>query len=782
MTQVIDPEAMSATLDVKSSPEHTEYGHWIPADRYLGERGNSFGMQPHETGCNFAVRGGANIQLIDVWVPDPSDPRRPDVRFRLHPSETTSDGATIFTGSLPFQVGDIYTLHALDRNNPDSYKTPLLDPYAKSITRFGYPDHPESPYGCVVMPEVDNSERPGHVHIDPSDRIIYEAHIVDTTKLNPDIPEELRGTYAGFAHPANIEYLKSLGVTTVEIQPIQQSFTEQILVERGVLNHWKYSTAGYHSADESLASDQTPGGPDAEVRGMVDALHTAGFEVVLDVVYNHTAEGAMTYRNDRGELTANPTYSLRGLDNAGYYTDTFWGEDGVEHYRDTTGCGNMIDTAKPAARQLVRDSIVRWYKDIGFDGFRYDLAASVGDDGFYGELLKDPELEGCVHFAEPWDFGERGRVNFTKLGIPEWSDEYRDGVRDFWGKGPKALGRLAYWMAGSFDSKSVVNIIDAHDGQTMLDITTYEGKYNDANREPGNNGTDDNHSYNHGHEGPTDDAEINRRRLKTVRNMAYTLFMSRGTPMFVSGDEVLHTKRGNNNTYCRPITPDEGEPDIHSIPFENLTPEQEAMKHTLAQLAILRKRSTIGEQGVTMGRLKHTPTDEKQDGTTHTDIIDERGVDWFGNDGVRLHGKEGWDTARVMGMYSSGRAGNKPGASYVFYANGNPFSKEEVSLPKTIGSAGKYVLVADSSTGEIDPDGIRVLPETFTMEEGSSMIVEKIASTLPKRQVVPEALPHIEFLDPGQNLVEVDLKTKTVHTVPIVPRPAQPATGLPLAA
>lgn len=790
MTAVIGNEIFTDVEPEIIPPAGSEvYGVRTEAEPYIGDRKDALGLIKQKEGYNFSVHV-RNARGVDFCVPDPEGNHANGLRWKLKNMGQTPDGAEIWGGHIRgLMEGDLYTVRIDRENDAAGYANPLIEPRARGITRLGHPDHPDSPYFCVVLPETDVNDRPEHVHIDPSNRIIYEAHIVDTTKLNPEIPEELRGTYAGFGHPANIAHLKALGITTVELQPIQTAFTEKALVDRGVKNHWKYAPIGFNAPDEDYASDKTPGAVQQEVKEMIHKLHEAGLEVILDVVYNHTTEGQHQYADDYGNIVTSPTYSFRGLDDQGYYTDTYMGEDGLVHYIDTTGCGNMIDTNKPAARSLVKDSIAYWYEEMGFDGFRYDLASSVGDEGFYRELLADPRLKDCAHFAEPWDFGPRGRVPFAALGIPEWNDEYRDGVRDFWGKGPKSLGKLAYLMAGSFDSKNVINLIDAHDGQTWRDIVTYEGKYNHANRQPTNNGTDDNHSFNHGHEGPTDDPDINHRRWKTIRNMAFTLFMSRGTPMYVSGDENGLSKHGNNNTYSIPFTPDEGEPDIHSVPFEHLTPEEETLKPMLGKLALVRSRGTIREQGATMGRLRikedtedaELSPEEQEQRTKRAALIDECGVDWFRQDGARFRGQQDWDPARVMGMYSSGRVGDKPGSSYIFYANGNQFSDEEVALPKTIGAAGKYVLIADSSTGEIDPNGIRVMPDTFTMEEGSSMIVEKIASTLPPHEIAKEHLPTFGIIDLGHNLVEIDIYKRTQHTVPTEQQPTRRDVELPAA-
>ncbi len=476
------------------------------------------------------------------------------------------DSANVWSVSTPLlSPGVRYSVRASGPSTPGHAFDPslhLIDPYARGLSRSstgewrGYVQEPDTfDWGASQKPRV------GMDHT-----IVYEAHAKGLTKLNPDVPDDLRGTYAGLAHESTIAYLKDLGVTSVELLPVHQSVSEQRLIKQGLTNYWGYNTLNFFTPHAAYASRSAQfGGTGAvlrEFKGMVKLLHEAGLEVILDVVYNHTAE----------EGLGGPTTSLRGIDNLNYYRQTPDGE-----YIDVTGCGNSINTATPAAQRLILDSLRYWANDVQVDGFRFDLAATLGRDAeheFQPEhalllaIRDDPQLQGVKIIAEPWDVGMGGwQVGNFPDGWNEWNDGYRDRMRDFWltdigaaradGTAPNGIGSLARRLAGSahvFSQErgpmASLNFVTAHDGFTMADLTAYDQKHNVGNGENNRDGTDNNHSFNHGTEGPTTDTAIVDARSKAMRNLLGTLLLSAGIPMLTAGDEFGRTQRGNNNAYC----------------------------------------------------------------------------------------------------------------------------------------------------------------------------------------------------------------------------------------
>ncbi|MHC1560127.1 glycogen debranching protein GlgX [Actinomycetospora sp. C-140] len=402
------------------------------------------------------------------------------------------------------------------------------------------------PHGVVTAPVGGaTGARPA---VPWADTVIYETHVRDLTMRHPDVPEHLRGTYAGLAHPAVVDHLVGLGVTTVELLPVFANADEPSLLARGRRNHWGYSTLAYLAPHPRYAS--TPGREVEEFRAMVATLHTAGLEVVLDVVFNHTCEGGAD----------GPSLSWRGLDAAGWYALDARGRD-----VDLTGCGNTLDPASPLVRALTLDSLRHWVTTMGVDGFRFDLASTLGrpHGGAFdpaapllADIAADPVLSAVKLVAEPWDAtGEGYQVGGFPPAWAEWNGRFRDDVRDFWrGHGPLSgiVTRLAgssdlYWPART--PAASVNFVTAHDGFTLADLVAYERKHNDANGEQGRDGTDDNRSANHGVEGPTDDLAVLALRARQSRNLLTTLLLSAGTPMLLGGDELGHTQHGNNNVY-----------------------------------------------------------------------------------------------------------------------------------------------------------------------------------------------------------------------------------------
>jgi len=440
----------------------------------------------------------------------------------------------------------------------------LLDPYARAVD--GRMDNDPSLYD----PEADSA---GHtllgVVTDPAfdwgtdspprrpyaDSVIYEAHVRGLTRTHPDVPAELRGTYAGLAHPAVLDHLTSLGVTAVELMPVHQFVHDGVLQDRGLSNYWGYNTIGFFAPHNAYAAQGGRGGQVAEFKAMVKALHAAGLEVILDVVYNHTAEG-----NERG-----PTLSFRGIDNASYYrlVDGDWG-----HYYDTTGTGNSLLMRHPYVLQLIMDSLRYWVTEMHVDGFRFDLAATLARQfhevdrlsAFFDLIQQDPVISRVKLIAEPWDVGEGGYQvgNFPPLWS-EWNGKYRDTVRDFWRGEPGSLGEFASRLTGSSDlyqrnrrrPRASVNFVTAHDGFTLRDLVSYNDKHNEANGEGNRDGESVNRSWNCGFEGDTDAPDVRELRARQQRNLLATLLLSQGIPMLCHGDELGRTQRGNNNAYCQ---------------------------------------------------------------------------------------------------------------------------------------------------------------------------------------------------------------------------------------
>ncbi|MBX3098774.1 MAG: glycogen debranching protein GlgX [Salinibacterium sp.] len=540
----------------------------IPMPDHLADLGVRLG----DTGGELRV-WSASATSMELCLFDEKDPAwvAKTVPLAKGDGDVWSAESTLLVPGMRYSIranGPSTAGHAFDPN------VHLIDPYARGLARTSSGDW----RGYVQEPDSfdwGTSSKPG---IGMDHTVIYEAHAKGISKLNPDVPEELRGTYAGLAHESTITYLKELGVTTVELLPVHQFVSEQRLINQGLTNYWGYNTLNFFTPHALYASREAQfGGTGAvlrEFKGMVKLLHEAGLEVVLDVVYNHTAE----------EGLGGPTTSLRGLDNRNYYRQS---PDGV--YVDVTGCGNSVNTATPAAARLILDSLRYWTNEVQIDGFRFDLAVTLGRDEnneFQPEhplllaIRDDPQLQSAKIISEPWDLGmggwqvgkfpgadsgasaesDRGR------GWSEWNDGYRDRMRDFWltdigsarahGSAPNGIGSLARRLAGSAHvfthergPMASVNFITAHDGFTMADLTAYNEKHNLGNGEKNRDGTDNNHSFNYGVEGPTNDATITDARCKAMRNLLGTLLLSAGVPMLTAGDEFGRSQRGNNNAY-----------------------------------------------------------------------------------------------------------------------------------------------------------------------------------------------------------------------------------------
>jgi isoamylase len=456
------------------------------------------------------------------------------------------------------------------RCNPNKL---LLDPYAKAVDgevdwdeacfgyRFDAPDErndadsaPHVPRAVVHNPFFDwGNDRPPSVPM--HETVLYELHVKGMTALHPDVPEEQRGTYAGLVHPAVIEHLQALGVTSVELQPVHQFVHDAHLVEQGLRNYWGYNSIGFFAPHDGYSAAGGGGGQVQEFKAMVKALHEAGLEVVLDVVYNHTAEG-----NHMG-----PVLSFKGLDNPAYYRLVAGDE---RHYMDYTGTGNTLNMRHPHVLQLVMDSLRYWVTDMHVDGFRFDLASTLARglhevdrlSAFFDLIQQDPVLSQVKLIAEPWDVGEGGyQVGNFPPRWSEWNGKYRDTVRDYWRGEGGTVAELASRLTGSSDlyeadsrhPSASVNFVTAHDGFTLADLVSYNEKHNEANGEDNNDGESHNRSWNCGAEGPTDDPGILELRGRQQRNLLATLLLSQGVPMVLMGDEVGRTQSGNNNTYCQ---------------------------------------------------------------------------------------------------------------------------------------------------------------------------------------------------------------------------------------
>jgi isoamylase len=448
----------------------------------------------------------------------------------------------------------------------------VLDPYAKSL--HGGLSWSDANFGYVIgdkredlsFDERDNAlDVPKCCVIDPAftwgedrrprtpwrDTIIYELHVKGFTKRHPDVAPRLRGTYAGLAAPASIEYLRALGVTAVELMPVHANISQRRLIEKGLSNYWGYDTIGFFAPDRRYSGSDGV----SEFKAMVKTLHSAGIEVILDVVYNHTPEG-----NQLG-----PTFSFKGIDNVAYYrTDP----RRPRYYVDYTGCGNTLNMRHPRVLQLIMDSLRYWVLDMHVDGFRFDLASALARElhdvnrlgAFFDIIHQDPVLSQVKLIAEPWDLGEGGyQVGNFPPGWTEWNGKFRDNIRDYWRGEGGVVGELAYRLTGSSDlyerhgrrPVASINFITAHDGFTLLDLVSYNAKHNEANLEDNRDGEDHNRSWNCGVEGPTKRNEIKALRARQQRNFLTTLFLSQGVPMLLAGDEINRTQGGNNNAYCQ---------------------------------------------------------------------------------------------------------------------------------------------------------------------------------------------------------------------------------------
>jgi isoamylase len=532
----------------------------------------------------------------------------------------------------------------------------VLDPYAKAIDGtiewneplFGYHfDDPERindddsaaflPKCVVINPFFDwGVDRPPKRAY--TDSVIYETHVKGLTQTHPDLPAELRGTYAGVAHPVIVDHLTKLGVTAVELMPVHHFVNDSILQDKGLANYWGYNTIGFFAPDHKYSSSRSPGGQVQEFKAMVRTLHEAGIEVILDVVYNHTAEG-----NHMG-----PTLSFKGIDNPAYYRLV---DDDPRYYMDYTGTGNTLNVRHPHSLQLIMDSLRYWVLEMHVDGFRFDLAATLAREfydvdrlsSFFELVQQDPVVSQVKLIAEPWDVGPGGyQVGNFPPQWTEWNGKYRDTVRDFWRGEPATIGEFAARITGSADLYETsarrpvasINFVTAHDGFTLRDLVSYNEKHNEANLDDNNDGESHNRSWNCGVEGETDDEVINDLRKRQSRNFIATMFLSQGVPMICHGDELGRTQRGNNNGYCQDnelTWIDWSKPDTA---LEEFTRQVSALRH---EHPVFRRRRFFEGRPVRRG-------DQLPD------------IGWFTPDGSEMT-EEDWGSGfgRSIAVYLNGR-------------------------------------------------------------------------------------------------------------------------------
>ena len=599
------------------------------------------------------------------------------------------------------------------RFNPNKV---LIDPYAKGIAgrirwneavfgyEMGHPDQdlsfstldsaPYVPKSVVVDPEFDwEGDKP--LKLPYNKTVIYEAHVKGFTYLNPRIPEKLRGTFAGIAHPVTINYLQELGVTAIELLPVHHFVNDHSLVEKGLTNYWGYNTLGFFALDPRYSSCDDFGQQVMEFKNMVKELHKAGIEVILDVVYNHTAEG-----NHMG-----PTLSFRGVDNLEYYRVT----EEKRYYMDYTGTGNTLNVMRPNVLRLIMDSLRYWVLEMHVDGFRFDLAATLARElhevdrlgSFFDIIHQDPVISQVKLIAEPWDIGEGGyQVGKFPAGWAEWNGKYRDCMRDYWRGKEGMLAEFGLRFTGSPDLYfqeyrhpfASINFITAHDGFTLNDLVCYNGKHNEANGENNNDGEDHNRSWNCGIEGPTDDPFIKELRDRLKRSFLTTLFLSQGVPMLLSGDEISRTQHGNNNAYCQ-------DNEISWTDWQN--GDRSLFEFTCNLIHFYRRHPMFARRRWFKGQ----PIKE----------MNVEDIGWFLPNG-ELMKEENWNDpfAKSLGVYLHGKSLRSVGPTgemlldddFILIFNAHHETLEYTLPTERYGS--NWNLVIDTETSYIDEDGIRI--------------------------------------------------------------------------
>ncbi|MEV7609985.1 glycogen debranching protein GlgX [Microbacterium sp. NPDC089320] len=680
--------------------------------------------------------------------------------------------AFVWHGYLPsVQPGQLYgyRVHGTydpaqgQRFNPNKL---LLDPYAKSVAGqidwgqplfgydFGDPDSRNDEdsaatmaKGVVVNPffEWAGDRLPKTPY---AQTVIYEAHVKGLTQLHPDVPEELRGTYAAIAHPAVIEHLVHLGVTALELMPVHQFVNDSTLQEKGLSNYWGYNTLAFFAPHNDYSSSGQHGQQVQEFKAMVRALHAAGIEVILDVVYNHTAEG-----NHMG-----PMLSMRGIDNEAYYRL----EEDRRYYTDYTGTGNSLNAGNPHALQLIMDSLRYWVTEMHVDGFRFDLASTLAREfydvdrlaAFFELVQQDPIVSQVKLIAEPWDVGPGGyQVGNFPPQWTEWNGKYRDTVRDFWRGEPQALGEFASRLTGSADlyehsgrrPVASINFVTAHDGFTLRDLVSYNEKHNEANGEGNNDGESHNRSNNHGVEGPTDDETVNRVRAQQQRNFLATLLLSQGVPMIAHGDELGRTQDGNNNGYAQ-------DNELTWIDWE--AADRPLVEFTAAVARLRRSHPTFRRSRFFDGRPVRS-----EDGERVPDVV------WLRPDGRRME-PEDWDSGfgLAIGMFLNGqgiREKDRRGRpvtdqNFLVYFHSGSEAIDAVLPDERLGRAWEVAVdtAADRAGGDpiaagapvtLEANSLLVLREADETEEPTDDSVEASLRIQTERAEMPAPAPSPEL-------------------------------------
>ncbi|HVR94479.1 MAG TPA: glycogen debranching protein GlgX [Casimicrobiaceae bacterium] len=691
-------------------------------------------------GVNFALFS-ENAERVELCVFDDAG-RRQLQRIAL--SERTDQ---VWHCYLPeARPGMLYGYRVYGRYRPDegSRFNPhklLLDPYAMQIVGalrwsdalFGYTpghrredlsyDRRDSAGGMPKCKVIDPAFTWGDdrgPQVPWHEMVIYELHVRGYTMQHPDVPPQLRGTYAGLATAPVIDYLKRLGVTTIELMPVHAFVDDRRLVEQGLRNYWGYNTIGFFAPDARYSAS----GKVNEFKTMVKTLHSAGFEVILDVVYNHTAEG-----NHLG-----PTLCFRGIDNVSYYRLQ---HDEKRFYTDYTGTGNTLDMQHPRVLQLLMDSLRYWVTEMHVDGFRFDLASALARElhdvnrlgAFFDILRQDPVLSRVKLIAEPWDLGEGGyQVGNFPPGWAEWNDKYRDTMRAYWKGDGGLIGEFSRRLTGSSDlygrhgrlPHASINFITAHDGFTLDDLVSYNEKHNEANLEENRDGNNNNLSWNCGVEGPTDDPAINALRARQKRNMLATLLLSQGVPMLVAGDEIGRTQNGNNNAYCQ----DNG---LSWLDWGH-DPERAKLRDFVRRMVHLRRTHPVF-------RRRHFFQGRPLHGSEAKDIV------WLKPDGSEMTAEE-WnqDFARCLGVYLAGSALTEVDARgqrvvdddfvVLFNAHHDPVPFRLPAKTLAPHGDGQWQAIVDTARDDgLAPDGVFEAESTYPLEGRSLVLLMRIGST-----------------------------------------------------